>query len=76
MSVYRTIGPTLVKYVPPWTQIPTKIYSVNIQYKGFTGSRGGGGTYFKIKNGDDPIFVILTGNKFALIHVSLMRMCN
>ena len=34
------------------------------------------GTYFNIINGDDPIFVILTGNKFALKHVSLMHMCN
>ena len=36
-----------------------------------------GGTYFKIENGDDPIFLIFfTGNKFALIHDSMMRMCN
>ena len=34
------------------------------------------GTYFYIKNDDDPISVILTGNKFALKHVSLMHMCN
>ena len=27
-------------------------------------------------NGDDPIFVILTRNKFALKHVSLMHMSN
>ena len=36
----------------------------------------GGGTYFKIKNDDDPDFSILTGNEFSLIHVSMMRMCN
>ena len=35
----------------------------------------GGGTYFYIKNDDNPISVILTGNKFALKHVSLMHMC-
>ena len=35
------------------------IYHISIQCKGFAGSRGGGGrTYFNIKNGDDPIFVI------------------
>ena len=33
------------------------IYRISIQYKGFAGSRGG--TYFKIKNGDDPICVML-----------------
>ena len=33
------------------------MYHISIQYKGFAGSRGGG-TYFNIKNGDDPIFVI------------------
>ena len=48
--------------------------SISIQYKGFAGSRWG--TYFYIKNDDDPISVILTGNKFALKHVSLMHMCN
>ena len=38
---------------------------------------GGGGTYFKIKNGDQPIFFkFLTRNKFALIHVSIIRMDN
>ena len=37
---------------------------------------GSGGTYFYIKNDDDPISVILTRNKFALKHVSLMHMCN
>ena len=32
---------------------------MSIQYKGFAGSRGGGGgTYFDIENGDDPIFLI------------------
>ena len=35
-----------------------------------------GGTYFNIENGDDPIFKFLTGNKFALIQVSMLRMCN
>ena len=44
-----------------------------MKFKGFAGSRGG--TYFYIKNDDDPIFVILTGHKFALKHVSLMHMC-
>ena len=34
------------------------------------------GTYFKIENGDQPIYFFLTGNKFALIHVSIIRMCN
>ena len=38
------------------------------------GSRGG--TYLKIKKGDDPIFQVLTGNKCAFIHVSIIRMCN
>ena len=50
------------------------IYHISIQYKGYAGSRGG--AYFYIKNYDDPISVILTGNKFALKHVSLMHMCN
>ena len=50
------------------------IYHISIQHKGFAGSRRE--TYFNIKNGDDPIFVILSGNKFALKHVSLMHMCN
>ena len=31
---------------------------------------------FILKNDNDPISVILTGNKFALKHVSLMHMCN
>ena len=35
-----------------------------------------GGTYFEIKNGDDPFLQFLTGNKFALKHASMMRMCN
>ena len=33
------------------------IDNISIQNNGFTGSRGEG-TYLKIKNGDDPIFVI------------------
>ena len=67
---------------PPGTNFPltyvVSIYHMSIQYKGFAGSRGGGGgeTYFDIENGDDPIFLFLTGNKFALKHVSLMHMCN
>ena len=37
----------------------------------------GGGTYLKIENGDDPIFFkYLTGNKFAFIDISMIRMCN
>ena len=48
---------------------------MNIQCKGFAGSRGGG-TYFEIKNGDDPFLQFLTGNKFALKHASMMGMCN
>ena len=63
---------------PPGPSFPltyvVSIYHISIQYKGFAGSRGG--TYFYIKNDDDPISVILTGNKFALKHVSLMHMCN
>ena len=35
-----------------------------------------GGTNFKIENGDDPIFQILTGNKFALMYFSVMGICN
>ena len=35
------------------------IYHISIQYKGFAGSRG---TYYNIKNGDDPIFVIFDRN--------------
>ena len=38
------------------------------------GSRGG--TYFKIENGDQLISLIIDQNKFALIHVALIRMCN
>ena len=34
-----------------------------------------GGKYYKIENGDQPIFQFLTGNKYALIHVSLILMC-
>ena len=30
----------------------------------------------KNEKGDDPIFKVLTGNKFALIHVSIIRICN
>ena len=64
--------------LPPWTQIPTYICCVNIPYQ-YTVVRicwvQGGGN-FNIKNGDDPIFVILTRNKFALKHVSLMHMSN
>ena len=37
------------------------------------GSRGG--TYLKIEKGDDPILFFLTGNKFSLISVSMIRMC-
>ena len=29
-----------------------------------------------IENGDDPIFKYLNGNKFALIDISMIRMCN
>ena len=36
---------------------------------------GPGGDIHNIKNDDDPIFVFLTGNKFALKHVSKMHMC-
>ena len=32
-----------------------------------------GGTYLKIENGDDPIFKYLTGNKFALIDISMIH---
>ena len=35
-----------------------------------------GGTYLKIENGDDPIFKYLAGNKFALVDISMIRMCN
>ena len=38
--------------------------------------KGGGGTYLKIGKGDDPIFLNLARNNFALIHVSMIRMCN
>ena len=38
--------------------------------------QGGGGTYFEIKNGDDPFLYFLTGNEFALKRASMMRMCN
>ena len=65
---------------PPVPSFPlthvVSIYHISIQYKGFAGSRGGGGTYFYIKNDDDPISVILTGNMFALKHVSFMHMRN
>ena len=37
---------------------------------------GGGETYFKIENGDQPISLIIDQNKFALMHVSMIRMCN
>ena len=47
------------------------IYLNNIS-KWEAGSRGG--TYLKIEKGDDPI--VLTGNRFVLIHVSTIRMCN
>ena len=44
---------------PPGPSIPltyvVSIYHTSIQYKGITGSRG---TYFNIKNGDDPVFVM------------------
>ena len=50
------------------------IYHISIQYKGFAGSRGE--HTFILKNDNDPISVILIGNKFALKHVSLMHMCN
>ena len=55
---------------PPGPSFPltyvVSIYHISIHYKGFAGFRGG--TYFNIKNNDDPIFVIFdrTGNKFAL----------
>ena len=35
-----------------------------------------GGTYFKIKNGDQPTSLIIGRNTFALIHVSMIRVCN
>ena len=64
---------------PPGPSFPltyvVSIYHMSIQYKGFAGSRGGG-TYFNIEKGDDPIFLIFDRNKFALKHVSLMHMCN
>ena len=38
---------------------------------------GSRGAYLKIENGDDPIFdFFLSGNKFASMHVSMMRMCH
>ena len=52
------------------------IYHISIQYKGFAGSRGGGGHTFILKNDNDPISVILARNKFALKHVSFMLMYN
>ena len=36
----------------------------------------GGGGCLKIENGDDPIFKFMNGNKFALIDISMIRMCN
>ena len=53
------------------------LYTCMVIYtKYVSGKLGPGGTYFKIENGDDPIFIFFTGNKFALIHVSMMYMCN
>ena len=40
------------------------------------GSLVEGGTYFRIENGDEPILIFFTGNEFALIHFSMMCMCN
>ena len=63
---------------PPGPSFPlTYVVSIfRIQYKGFDGSRGGGGRTFISKNDNDPISVILTGNKFALKRVSLMHTFN
>ena len=44
--------------------------NLNNIFKWEAGSRGG--TYLKIEKGDDPI---LTRNKYAFIHVSIIRMC-
>ena len=35
-----------------------------------------GGTYFKFENGDQPISLIIDRILFALIHVSMICMCN
>ena len=36
----------------------------------------GGGSYLKIENGYDPFFKLLNGNKFVLIDIFMIRMCN
>ena len=38
--------------------------------------KGGGGTYLKIDKGDKLFLKVLARNNFALIHVSMIRMCN
>ena len=71
---------SILRYVPPpGPSFPliyvVSIYHMSLQYKGFAGSRGGG-TYFNIKMVMTQFFYFLTGNKFALKHVSLIHMCN
>ena len=43
---------------------------------GISAQRGGGGQTLKLKLMMTLFFKVLTGNKFALIQVSMMRMCN
>ena len=68
------------KYVPPlepanclYCILVWSIYTIYVSWKLV---QGGGGTYFKIENGDLPISLIIDQNKFALIHVSMICMCN
>ena len=52
------------------------LYGLFTQYNLVVSWVQGGGTYFKIENGDGLISKLFTGNKFAFIHVSMMSMRN
>ena len=69
----------ILKYVPSWTQqilYTVYLYGILTQHLKVRSWVQGGGTYLKIENGGDPIFKHLTGNKLAVIDISMTRMCN
>ena len=70
------------KYVPPPLEPANPLYCIlawSIYTKYVSGKLvqgGGGGAYFKILNGDQPISLIIEPKKIALVHVSMIRICN
>ena len=67
---FKVCSPPLEPANPLYCILVWPIYTIYVSGKLVQG----GGTYFKIENGDQPISLSLIENKFDLIHVSMIRM--